>query len=68
MLEDRADDGRGVPHLEKGGDMSPQYMQDTLGQWICYSFLSPYFLCGISRDKAEALARWAADLKWVTRA
>ena len=50
-----------------GARMTPAYMRDELGQWIAYSFLAPYYLCGISRDKAEALSRWAADLKWVTR-
>jgi hypothetical protein len=47
--------------------MTPQYMQDELGQWHARSHFGPYYLVGISRDKAEALARWAADLKWVTK-
>jgi hypothetical protein len=63
MLEDRSDDGRGVPHLEKGGDMSPQYMQDELGQWHAYSYWQNHYVIGIGSSEAEALKRWAEALK-----
>jgi hypothetical protein len=47
--------------------MTPAFMQDELGQWHAYSFYGRYYLVGISRDKAQALDRWAADLKWAQR-
>lgn len=43
--------------------MTPQYMQDELGQWHAWSVLRHHYIVGISHDRTEAEKRWAEALK-----
>lgn len=46
--------------------MTPEYMQDELGQWHCYSYLRNHYVVGIGSDKPMALKRWAEAMKAAT--